>query len=77
MQMTNIHDQRRRDKLAAALRKAEEQAATCIVYLTANERPDEEVNNAYLALEHIRISLEHLGEEVAPMPGQEGIHANH
>lgn len=57
----NVHDQRRRDQLAKTLSKAKEQAETCFLYLVTNERPFEEISDAELALEHIKIALGHLG----------------
>jgi hypothetical protein len=60
----NIHDRRRRDQLAKTLLKAKEQAETALLYLTSAEQPTDDFFNARLALEHIEIALEHLGEEV-------------
>jgi hypothetical protein len=57
----NKYDRQRRDQLLKTLAKAKEQAENAALYLTANERPIEEVYAVEDALEHITIALEHLG----------------
>jgi hypothetical protein len=57
----NKHDQVRKDDLVKALCKAKEKAETTKLYLVANDRSEEDINAASLALEHVDIALEHLG----------------
>lgn len=60
----NKHDQKRKDKLVKALQKAQEMAGICWLYVTANDRPPDQVAEIALAMNHIEMALNHLGAPI-------------
>lgn len=65
------YDERRKNEVVKALLKAKAQAETALLYLCANDAPDDEMIPIGLALEHASIALEHLGidEETTAVGG--------
>ena len=57
----NKHDKKRIEGLVKTLAKAKDQAGTAHMYLIANHRDPEDIATVSLVLEHIEITLEHLG----------------
>jgi hypothetical protein len=57
----NIHDEKRKRDLIKSLLTAKEKASVTQLYLTTNDRVQEDIWNIGLVIEHIDIALEHLG----------------